>query len=96
MPIRNDQAKQKAAVLKEIQKEYPGAGTGPKHVWKDSTFAFAPPSDAWLRGLKPLAGLKVRMKVKPGGGGVFDVYLAGESTAGPSAEAHVGSIKDSS
>jgi hypothetical protein len=90
MPLKFAQAKDKTAVFNEIRKEYPGAGTGPGHNWQISNFNFGAPSDAWLRGLMPLATLKVELKGKSIG---FDVYLVGESTNGP-VRANVGTIKD--
>ena len=79
MPLKHAQAKSKADVLTEIKREYPGAGSGPGHSWKESNFNFAQPSDAWMRGLKPLAAVRVEMKAKAGS--AFDVYLVGESAA---------------
>ena len=92
MPIKHAQARIKADVLDELRREYKGAGTGPGHTWTDANFKFAPPSDSWLRGLKPLAALKVEMKFKATS--QFDVYLVGEATAGGPVKTHVGTIKD--
>ena len=93
MALKQAQAKTKTDVLNEIKMVYPGAGTGPGHDWKEGNFNFAQPSDAWLRGLKPLAALTVEMKAKAGS--MFDVYLIGESAAGR-VQTNVGTIKDAS
>jgi hypothetical protein len=93
MPLKHVQARSDANVLKEIKWEYPGAGTGPGHNWKESNFSFAQPSDAWMHDLKPLATISVEMKAEAGT--VFDVYLVGETTAGP-VRTNVGKIKDAS
>ncbi len=91
MSLKFAQAKDKAAVLNEIKKQYPGAGTAPGHNWTSNNFNFGAPSDAWLRGLMPLAEIKVELKSNGSMG--FDVFLIGKTQAG---EVHskVGTIKD--
>jgi hypothetical protein len=89
MPLKHAQAKDKEAVFAEIRREYPGPGVG--HDWRMNNFNFAAPSDAWLRGLKSLAAIKVQLKGKSLG---FDVLLVGESTAGGQVFTNVGTIRD--
>ncbi len=82
------QSKSKRDVFAEIKREYPGPGVG--HDWRENNFNFSPPSDAWLRGLKPLTALIVELKGKSTG---FDVVLKGQSPGG-AVFTNVGTIRD--
>ena len=63
MPLKQAQASSKRDVLTEITKEYKGGSSvAQANTWKESNFTFSAPSEAWLRGLKPLAAVKVQLK----------------------------------
>lgn len=93
MPIKKAQATDKQAILAEIRIQYPGASRNvPPRVWQDQNFTFKAPSDAWLRGLKPLAALDVWLQYRDVDG-KNDVILKGETPEGK-VSTKVGTIRE--